>query len=486
MNSVKAKLKIAMVAACPFPANHGSAASIREMSEALAKLGHEIHVVTYPISEEIPVDGVTVHRVSGRLVKPGAVRIGPTPHKLVYDVQLLFKLLEVVARHDIDVIHAHNYEAAIVGWVAKRLRRRPLVYNAVTNMRDELPTYDFVRPRKLARILGSVLDYLVPRGADVITSVSDELSEYLAAQGIVQNAIKTVPAGVNLDMFQQASGTAIRERHRLEGLPIVAYTGALERFQNVDCLLQAMQIVIKRNPDARLLLVGSVKNSVHLAHYKKMARDLHIQDRTLFVEAAPLAELPHYLAAADVAVVPRTDCPGHPVKLLNYMAAAKPIVSFRGAAKGLHHMHNGYLVDDHDCRGLALGIDFLLNHRELSQRLGERARDTIRGVFDWETLAQGIEFIYGEVSGCGASDPIPNPYLKSRYVLEYVDRRAASKPAPSKVGRRTGNDRRSQRIAIQTLERRQVAFPSVRSTRLQGDGDAEQSAGEELCAADPR
>ena len=38
-----------MVAACPFPGNHGSPASIREMSMALADLGHNIHIVTYPM-----------------------------------------------------------------------------------------------------------------------------------------------------------------------------------------------------------------------------------------------------------------------------------------------------------------------------------------------------------------------------------------------------------------------------------------------------
>src|ERR1044071_2681404 len=51
-----APYSIAMVAACPFPANHGSAASIREMSDTLADRGHNVHIVTYPTGqEEIPV-----------------------------------------------------------------------------------------------------------------------------------------------------------------------------------------------------------------------------------------------------------------------------------------------------------------------------------------------------------------------------------------------------------------------------------------------
>ena len=40
-----------MVAACPFPANHGSAASIREMSDTLTDMGHSVHIVTYPTGQ---------------------------------------------------------------------------------------------------------------------------------------------------------------------------------------------------------------------------------------------------------------------------------------------------------------------------------------------------------------------------------------------------------------------------------------------------
>jgi hypothetical protein len=48
-------LNIAMVAACPFPANHGSPASIREMAEAVAARGHRVHVVTYHFGDAMPV-----------------------------------------------------------------------------------------------------------------------------------------------------------------------------------------------------------------------------------------------------------------------------------------------------------------------------------------------------------------------------------------------------------------------------------------------
>ena len=104
--------------------------------------------------------------------------------------------------------------------------------------------------------------------------------------------------------------------------------------------------------------------------------------------------MPDYLALAAVAVMSRPDVPGHPIKLLNYMAAAKPIVCFTGAAKGVHHLHDAYLVPDHDWSKLGEGIITLLEDRELALRLGSKARQTVLTDFDWITLCLKVERLY--------------------------------------------------------------------------------------------
>ena len=63
------KLKLCVLAACPFPANHGTPGSIRELVEATAERGHEVHVVTYHIGEDLPVkrrDGSSHSRLDWR------------------------------------------------------------------------------------------------------------------------------------------------------------------------------------------------------------------------------------------------------------------------------------------------------------------------------------------------------------------------------------------------------------------------------------
>ena len=56
-------LRVAMVAACPFPSLRGSQVLIRDLAQSLADRGHEVHLVTYPEGESLAaVRGIRVHR----------------------------------------------------------------------------------------------------------------------------------------------------------------------------------------------------------------------------------------------------------------------------------------------------------------------------------------------------------------------------------------------------------------------------------------
>src|SRR2546422_10979328 len=98
------RYSVAMVAACPFPANHGSAASIREMSDTLSDMGHKVHIVTYPTGqEEIRVRRAKVHRTAAFRPERNA-KVGPSSEKFSLDFQLLRLLCRVIRRERIDII----------------------------------------------------------------------------------------------------------------------------------------------------------------------------------------------------------------------------------------------------------------------------------------------------------------------------------------------------------------------------------------------
>ena len=106
------------------------------------------------------------------------------------------------------------------------------------------------------------------------------------------------------------------------------------------------------------------------------------------------AELPRLLASAHVAVNPRVDCDGVPVKLLNYMASGRAVVSFEGSAPGVTHRVNGWLARSGDADSMAEGIVALLQDASLRASLGAAARDYVGANSRWASVAERSEALY--------------------------------------------------------------------------------------------
>ena len=384
--------RVAMVAACPFPANYGSPGAIREMSESLSSMGHEVHIVTYPLGEKISVIGPKIWRC--RRWRESKIYSGPSLEKIILDLFLLIQLCIVIRREKIEVIHAHNYEGVLIGLAAKLVTRRPVLYNAVNLMSDELHTYRFLKPIFLAKWFAGFLDWFIARMPDGFIAITEDLQRALLKRGAPPERMALVPCGVKLDMFEKPDAERFRARYEIGHRPVVMYTGITCRLQRIDYLLRAFSVVLKKVPDAVLMVVSPLANDPDIPANQALAESLDVSDSTIFVQGQTLAELPDYLAVAAVAVMSRPDVPGHPIKLLNYMAAAKPIVCFTGAAKGVHHLHDAYLVPDHDWSKLGEGIITLLEDRELALRLGSKARQTVLTDFDWITLCLKVERLY--------------------------------------------------------------------------------------------
>jgi glycosyltransferase involved in cell wall biosynthesis len=307
---------------------------------------------------------------------------------------MLFKLIKVVRAHNIEVIHAHNYEGALIGGFVSKLTGVPVIYNAINTMIGELASFNFIRPRALAMRLAKVLDYFVPRLADFIIADTEELRLFLIDQGIDPKRAATIHSGVRPEMFEGGNGAHVRDRFATDGGPLIIYTGTFDEFQGVDYLMDAFKIVHDHRPNASLLLVGSTINPAHQAKYEKMAVDLGFASR-FAITSCTLDELRDFLAAADIAVVPRPDSAGIPTKLLNYMAAGNAIVSFKQSATILQHLETAFLVDSPTAGDLAKGIVTVLDDSALARQLRTNVKSFVMGRFDWPSIAAKLEGIYG-------------------------------------------------------------------------------------------
>lgn len=413
------RLRICMLAACPFPANHGTPGSIREMAEAISQEGHDVHIVTYHYGESIAVRGPSIHRVPA-LTGESSVVVGPTIRRPLYDLQMVVTARKVIKEHNIDLIHAHGYEAALVAWICRILTRIPVIYSGHNTMSDELPSYDFIRPRCLASGLARFLDAFVPRIADRCIPHSKNISDFFAERNLHHRTEPIVNFGIDLEQIKPTGGKDIRARYSLGTGPVVLYTGVMDQFQRLDLLLHAMAEVCRQEPDARLLFVVTVPNAKQLDSIRATAEKLGIQDRVVFSDPQPLSEVGNFLHTCDVAVVSRPQTPGLPIKLLNYMAAGKPAVMYASSASGLVDRQHALLVSPDTSDSLAAGILELIRDPELRKHVGRNGQQYVRQHHDRRRIARQIVASYRRTlagAGLGASDSDPGQARPQRKAL---------------------------------------------------------------------
>ena len=379
-----------MVAACPFPLGRGTPIRIQRQAEALAARGHEVHVVTYFLGTPELVADVTLHRTP-RLPLYRTTGPGPTYQKLLaLDPMLVGTLFRLLRARPIDLIHAHHYEGLIVACAARAPANVPVVYDAHTTLASELAFFRLGLPRRLAAALGRQLDRRLPKLADHVISVTETIRDNLVGSGTLSPAqVSVIGNGVELEQF---SGD-VQPAWQADTPKRIIFTGNLAPYQGIDALLEAFALALRQRRDIRLVIV----TDSDFSPYEQTARHLGARDFVDIVPAPPFAHLPALLETAHIAANPRVEADGMPVKLLNYMAAGKPIVSFAGSAPGLTHGHTAWLIAGGDPLAFGQGILDLLENPERAHALGIRARRFVAEHYRWPVIAERIEDVYRRV-----------------------------------------------------------------------------------------
>jgi glycosyltransferase involved in cell wall biosynthesis len=239
--------------------------------------------------------------------------------------------------------------------------------------------------------LGRWLDRGLPRKASHVIAASEQLRNKLVTRGGVEpEDITAVPNGVETGHFEPGRSRAVRRNKR----KTLIFTGNLGPYQGIDLLMHILKAVLHQRDDVQLLIVSDSG----FEPYDSLAKQLGIREH-ISVRRSTFQDLPKFLADADVALNPRIDCDGYPQKLLNYMAASKPVVSFASSAKHLTHRETGWIVPDGDVGGFAEAILSLLANGEMAERLGNNAKQLVQSDFSWEQTAQATEAVYERVLG---------------------------------------------------------------------------------------
>ncbi len=393
-------LQILMLAACPFPWPRGTPIRIQRLAEALTQQGHKVDVATYHLGQSVDSLPFQVHRTA-KVAYYRRVSPGPSLTKLfVLDPMLLRLTLKVAKNADYDIIHAHHIEGVMTALAARALGLNlPIVYDAHTLAGSELQDYALMIGTGLKRFLGNFLDYNLARRADSVIAVTDSIKNVLVKHATRSaERIYVISNGIEDDFIRRAEQarqelvqTAIAEkaeRKKLEA-PVFIFAGNAAAYQGIEPMLKAFSLVLQRFPVARLTIFSNES----FAEYRTLLDEMGIGGN-VSISKVTLDELPAKLVQADVLLNPRSRCAGIPQKLLNYMAAGRPTVSFAGSSKIITDRVTGLVVKNDDVRAFADAMLELVENHELAGSLSDAALNLLLVRHRWHSVATQTEVVY--------------------------------------------------------------------------------------------
>jgi glycosyltransferase involved in cell wall biosynthesis len=379
-----AHLRILFLAPQPFFEVRGTPLAVLAMVRALAALGHEVDLLTYPQGAAVEL-GAVRHLRSPRL-PVGRVRAGPSLAKLALDVPFLAAAAWRMVRVRYDVVHAVE-EAAHLAAPLARVFRLPLVVDVDSSIPDQLRDSGFARRGPLLWAAEALEDHALRHSAAVITvceSLTRSVRRRVPHARVFQ--VEDPPLVNARELPSRAAAADLRASLGLGRDAVVLYSGNFEPYQGVDLLVDAAA----RVPEAQFLFMGGEPAEVEALR----ARAARSGARCFFAGKRPVAELPRFLSLADVLVSPRRTGANTPFKVYTYLASGKPLVATRIATHTQLLDDTTALLTDLTAEGLAAGVRQVLSDLASAAARAQRGRELIERDYSPARFAEKVRRAY--------------------------------------------------------------------------------------------
>lgn len=383
--------RILVLAPTPFFADRGCHMHIAEQAYALQRLGYEVEIVTYHLGRDLP--DLTVRRT---WTVPWYKKLGPGPswHKFYVDPLLFIKAWQVAKKFKPDIIHAHLHEGCILAAPLSRLLGIPFIFDMQGSLTGELIAHNFPLARPPLRSVWYALERWIDHLPHMTVVQSPEMqTELINHFKVSSERIVMTYDGVNTNVFRPGG----RDPELVKKFKIpankktIVYLGGLSPHKGVDILLDAFPLVLKRLPDAQLLLMGYPNEE----HYRQRIQDMGLSNAVTITGRVPYEEAPRYLTLGDIAVAPKRSQTEANGKIYNYMAAGLPTVAFDTLInRDILGDLGAYVRDLNDIEGLASSIVKLLSDSDLRKSLAGKIRNKAVQDYSWDKVAQRIVVAY--------------------------------------------------------------------------------------------
>ncbi|MFQ5787510.1 MAG: glycosyltransferase family 4 protein [Thermodesulfobacteriota bacterium] len=226
---------------------------------------------------------------------------------------------------------------------------------------------------------------------DAIIAVSNEVAKSTLKWYFVnERKVYTVFNGVEVDLFRPDRGQRkrIRESLAISGIwKILIFFSLVTKQKGLHLLIKALPDILKECSYIKLLVAGE---GDYLTEARQLTGELGLEDYVVFTGYIPREEAPNYINASDVFVLPTLRQEGMPFSLLEAMACSKPVIASRigGTPSVIDDGVNGLLIPPENVSILIEKTIFLLNNKDIADKLADNARNKIIQNFSHEQMIE--------------------------------------------------------------------------------------------------
>jgi len=342
-----------------YPTFGGSGVVATELGLALAKQGNEVHFVTYrqPVRLDLLTENIYFHEVY--------VEEYPLFHYQPYELALSTKLVDIVERYKLDLLHVHYaIPHAYAAFMAqKMLEERGTKIPFVTTLHGTDITLVGSHPSYKTAVEFSI------NNSDAVTTVSDSLRNDTLRLFTVRKEIDVIYNFIDTDKYPATKDDECdRNSLALENERILTHVSNFRPVKRVTDVVRIFNEVQKEIP-SRLILVGDGPDREHA---DSLCKEFGIKDKVLFLGNSN--EVNKILCYSDLFLLP-SETESFGLAALEAMAAKTPVISTNTG--GLSEVNldgvTGYLSDVGNIDEMAKNAISILKEDKILQKFKQKA-----------------------------------------------------------------------------------------------------------------
>lgn len=301
--------------------------------------------------------------------------------KKAHAIKTIYRLLQIIKKHEIDLVNTHSSLDAWIAGIAARLAKKPIIRtrHLSTPIRKGWNSY---------LLYNKLVDFVVTTSSCIVPMIAEQAR-------LNPSCIKCVPTGIDpaLMSVERRESEQFRSALNLAPNDILIGTACFVRsWKGIDTLLKTA-LLLKERKEIKWVVVGGG----YVDHYRPKVKELGLESRVIFT-----GHLEHpypAIAAMDIFILLSTAHEGISQASLQAAYLLRPLIttSIGGLPEVCLHGKTGIVVPPHDVEETARAVLKLVDDPSLRTAMGARARMLVEERFTFEHTLDQMQAICVEL-----------------------------------------------------------------------------------------